>query len=70
MEETLKEIGIVTGRHYKLMNYYGPEDAEQVMVIMGSAARTCEETVDFLNKNRGYKVGVLEVKLFRPWPAK
>jgi pyruvate-ferredoxin/flavodoxin oxidoreductase len=38
------------------------------MIIMGSAANTVEETVDVLNADMGYKVGCLEVKLFRPWP--
>jgi len=53
-----------------LCEYWGPEDAEQVMVIMGSASRTVQETCDYLNANSGYKTACLEVKLFRPWPSK
>ncbi|MBQ3462268.1 MAG: pyruvate:ferredoxin (flavodoxin) oxidoreductase, partial [Clostridia bacterium] len=54
---------------YKLFNYYGAPDAEQVIVAMGSVCDTIEETVDYLNKN-GQKVGLVKVRLYRPFSAK
>lgn len=50
--------------------YKGSENPDKVIVIMGSAAETAEETCEYLNKNNGYNVGVVAVKLFRPWSAK
>lgn len=49
----MNEIGKVTGRYYKLFDYYGPEDAEKVIVVMGSGAETCQETCDYLNTIEG-----------------
>ncbi|MCX6557150.1 MAG: pyruvate:ferredoxin (flavodoxin) oxidoreductase, partial [Candidatus Aminicenantes bacterium] len=59
-------VGKKTGRHYKLFDYVGPPEAERVVVAMGSACETLEETVDFLNRN-GAKVGLIKVRLFRPF---
>ncbi|MCL2881067.1 MAG: pyruvate:ferredoxin (flavodoxin) oxidoreductase, partial [Treponema sp.] len=59
----------LTGRAYHIFDYYGAKDAEKVIIIMGSGADTCEETVDYLNK-KGGKTGVLKVRLFRPFDAK
>ncbi len=56
----------LTGRAYRLFDYYGAEDAERVIVTMGSSAVTVKETVDYLNA-RGEKLGVLSVRLFRPF---
>jgi pyruvate-ferredoxin/flavodoxin oxidoreductase len=56
----------LTGRQYHLFDYHGPADAERVIVLMGSGAEAVEETVDFLNR-QGEKVGVLNVRLFRPF---
>ena len=57
------------GTDYKLFNYYGAEDADRVIVAMGSVCDTIKETVDFLNA-RGEKVGVIKVHLYRPFSVK
>lgn len=62
----LKEISRLTGRNYGLFNYYGAQDAERVIVAMGSVSGTIQETVDYLSA-RGQKVGYLQVHLFRPF---
>ena len=62
----MKEISRITGRDYKLFNYYGAEDAEDIIVAMGSVCETIEEVVDYLN-DKGEKVGLLKVHLYRPW---
>lgn len=54
---------------YKLFNYYGAEDADRVIVAMGSVCDTIKETVDFLNA-RGEKVGMIKVHLYRPFSVK
>ncbi len=59
----------LTGRQYHLFDYVGHPQAERVIVIMGSGAETVHEVVDFLNAG-GEKVGVLKVRLFRPFDAK
>ncbi len=59
----------LTGRQYRLFDYYGDPRAERVMVLMGSGAETARETVEFLEK-RGEKVGVIQVHLYRPFSAK
>ncbi|MDR0487210.1 MAG: pyruvate:ferredoxin (flavodoxin) oxidoreductase, partial [Treponema sp.] len=59
----------LTGRAYHVFDYYGAKDAEKVIIIMGSGADTCEETVDYLT-GKGEKVGVVKVRLFRPFDAK
>jgi len=56
----------LTGRAYGLFDYHGPADAERVVVIMGSGAETCCETVDHLTR-RGEKVGLVRVRLYRPF---
>lgn len=58
-----------TGRQYHLFDYYGAPDAERVIVIMGSGAAVAHETVEYMMK-RGEKVGVLTVRLFRPFDVK
>lgn len=68
MEHYLQEIGKITGRTHHLFDYYGASDAENVIVLMGSAADTAKETVDYLMSN-GEKVGVLNVHLYRPFSA-
>ena len=57
------------GTDYKLFNYYGAEDAERIIVAMGSVCDTIKETVDFLNA-RGEKVGMVKVHLYRPFSVK
>eukprot|EP00913_Durusdinium_trenchii_P023643 g22213.t1 len=66
VQEVMDQVAVITGRHYKLFEYYGDPEAERVVVLMGSAAKTAEETVDYL-RARGEKVGILKVHLFRPF---
>ncbi|MCL2461580.1 MAG: pyruvate:ferredoxin (flavodoxin) oxidoreductase, partial [Defluviitaleaceae bacterium] len=66
VEHYMGEINKVTGRDYKLFNYYGAPDAERVVIAMGSVCDTLEETVDYLNAH-GEKVGMVNVHLFRPF---
>jgi len=67
--ETMAQISEITGRSYKPFTYYGAEDAEQIVVAMGSVTETLKETVDYLRK-QGRKVGVITVHLYRPFSAK
>lgn len=67
VQAAMDRFGALTGRHYRLADYVGAPDAERVIVVMGSAAGTVEETVDHL-LGRGEKVGLLKLRLFRPWP--
>ncbi|HHW13442.1 MAG TPA: pyruvate:ferredoxin (flavodoxin) oxidoreductase, partial [Firmicutes bacterium] len=62
----LAKVGELTGRRYRLFDYVGAPDAERVIVAMGSACETIEETVNYLVK-RGEKVGLVKVRLYRPW---
>ncbi|MDR1867831.1 MAG: pyruvate:ferredoxin (flavodoxin) oxidoreductase [Treponema sp.] len=68
VQQTMDEFAALTGRKYTLYQYFGAPDAEKVIVIMGSGAETCEETVEYLHK-QGEKVGVLKVRLYRPFSA-
>ena len=68
VERYMAEIGRVTGRTYHLFDYYGAPDAERVILLMGSAAETAKETVDYLTA-RGEKVGLINVHLYRPFSA-
>lgn len=64
----MTEINNLRGTNYDLINYYGASDATEVIVAMGSSAQTIMQTVDFLSKN-GRKVGLLNVRLYRPFPS-
>ncbi|MGB6992685.1 MAG: pyruvate:ferredoxin (flavodoxin) oxidoreductase, partial [Thermoanaerobaculia bacterium] len=66
LQETMDRFAKLTGRAYKLFDYYGDPEAERVAILMGSGAETTHETVDWL-MDRGEKVGVLRVRLFRPF---
>lgn len=68
-QRVMDRFAEVTGRSYKLFEYEGAPDAERVLVIMGSGGETALETVDFLT-NQGEKVGVLKVRLYRPFDIK
>ncbi|MCK4991459.1 MAG: 2-oxoacid:acceptor oxidoreductase family protein, partial [Bacteroidales bacterium] len=65
----MKEISKLTGREYKPFTYYGDEDAENIVIAMGSITETLKEVVDHLNE-KGEKVGLLSVHLYRPFSAK
>nr|WP_187350962.1 pyruvate:ferredoxin (flavodoxin) oxidoreductase [Capillibacterium thermochitinicola] len=66
--EVMERVGKLTGRYYKPFDYVGAPDAERVIVCMGSGAETVEETVDYLVK-KGEKVGLIKVRLYRPFSA-
>jgi pyruvate-ferredoxin/flavodoxin oxidoreductase len=66
VQEYMDRLAKLTGRSYHLFDYYGAPDADRVLVIMGSGAQTAEETVDNLLAH-GEKVGVLKVRLYRPF---
>lgn len=66
VETYMKEITKLTGREYNCFDYYGAADAERVIVAMGSVTDLIEETVDYLNA-KGEKVGLIKVRLFRPF---
>ena len=69
VQEEMDKFAKISGRQYHVVDYVGPKDAEQVIVIMGSGAETVEETINYLNNN-GYKVGLVKVHLYRPFPTK
>jgi len=68
MREELVRFGGLTGRHYRLFDYVGHPEAERVIVMMGSGAEAAHELVDHL-VGRGERVGLVKVRLFRPWSA-
>jgi len=67
-QEYMDKVNAEIGTDYKLFNYYGAADAEHVIVAMGSACDTIEETVDYMTK-KGAKVGLVKVRLYRPFSA-
>ena len=66
VEKYLGEISKITGREYHLFNYYGAKDAENIIVLMGSATEPAREAIDYLTK-QGKKVGMVAVHLYRPF---
>ena len=68
VQEYMDKVNAKIGTNYKLFNYYGAEDAEKVIVAMGSVCDTIEETIDYLMA-AGEKVGVVKVRLYRPFSA-
>jgi pyruvate-ferredoxin/flavodoxin oxidoreductase len=66
VQRIMDQFGERTGRHYQIYEYYGANDAERVIVLMGSGCETVHETVDYLNA-RGEKLGVVKVRLYRPF---
>ncbi len=69
VQEEMDKFAKITGRKYSCVDYVGPKNAEKVIVVMGSGAETVEEAVEYMN-NKGEKVGLLKVRLYRPFPAK
>ena len=69
VEKVMKQVGKLTGRNYKLFDYVGAEDAERVIIAMGSGCDAIEETVNYLTK-KGEKVGLIKVHLYRPFSMK
>lgn len=66
--EVMKQVSGLTGRTYNLFDYVGAPDADRVIVLMGSSCDVAEETVNYLTE-QGKKVGVIKVRLYRPWSA-
>src|SRR5262249_32985210 len=66
VQQVMDQFARLTGRRYRLFDYYGSPDAERVLVLMGSGVETVKETVDYLTA-RGGKVGVVSVRLYRPF---
>lgn len=69
VQNQMDKFAKITGRQYKLFDYVGHPEAERIIVIMGSGAETADETVEYLN-NKGEKVGVIKVRLYRPFSIK
>jgi pyruvate-ferredoxin/flavodoxin oxidoreductase len=68
VQSVMDRFAALTGRAYHLFDYYGAPDAERVIILMGSGAEAAEEAVDALNK-QGEKLGLLKVRLYRPFDA-
>lgn len=68
VEEVMEQVSAVTGRKLSTVEYYGAEDAEKIIVAMGSVVDTIKSTIDYLRK-QGQKVGVVGVHLYRPFPT-
>jgi len=68
VQKYMDQFAKLTGRKYNIYEYYGAADADRVIVIMGSGADPVEEIVDYLNA-KGEKVGVLKIRLYRPFDA-
>ena len=69
VEEYMNEISRITGREYKLFNYYGHPEADRVIIAMGSITQAAQEAIDYL-ASKGEKVGLVNVHLYRPFSAK
>ena len=69
VEKYMAEVSKITGRDYKLFSYYGADDAERVIICMGSVTEAAREAIDYLNK-KGEKVGMVSVHLYRPFSVK
>lgn len=69
VQEMMDKVSKLTGRSYHLFDYYGADDAEKVIVMMGSGCEAVDETIDYLTA-KGEKVGVVKVRLYRPFDTK
>ncbi|KJJ83986.1 pyruvate ferredoxin/flavodoxin oxidoreductase [Candidatus Omnitrophus magneticus] len=69
VQDTMNKFAKITGRQYKIFDYIGAPDAKKIIVIIGSGAEAVRETVDYLNA-KGEKLGVLQVRLYRPFDIK
>lgn len=70
VQKYMDKFYMLTGRRYNLFDYYGSSDAENIIVIMGSGAETVEETIDYMQSIEEQKIGVLKVRLYRPFSLK
>ena len=69
VEKYMAKVNEKLGTNYQLFNYYGAPDADRIIIAMGSVNDVIEEVIDYLNAN-GEKVGLVKVRLFRPWSSK
>ena len=69
VEKYMKKVNDKLGTNYGLFNYYGAEDADRVIIAMGSVCDVAEEVIDYLDA-MGQKVGLVKVRLYRPWSPK
>ncbi|MDM8531686.1 pyruvate:ferredoxin (flavodoxin) oxidoreductase [Anaerolineales bacterium HSG25] len=69
VQTAMDQFAELTGRQYKLFDYVGAEDAERVVVLMGSGCETVEETINYMVA-QGEKVGMVKIRLYRPFSAK
>lgn len=69
VQEAMDSLAGITGRQYHLVDYVGAPDADRVIVVMASGAEVAAETCEWLNREKGYKTGVLKIRLYRPFPA-
>ncbi len=67
VQEYMDLLAQKIGRQYHLFDYYGAPDADRIIIAMGSGCEAIEETIDWLNKNRGEKLGLIKVRLYRPF---
>ena len=67
VQDTMDKFARLTGRQYKLFEYEGSPDAENIIIVIGSGAEVVQETVKYLNKDNKIKLGVLKVRLYRPF---
>ena len=68
VQEEMDKFAKITGRQYHVVDYTGAQDADNVIVVMGSGAETVEEAIEYLNAH-GSKLGVLKIHLYRPFPT-
>ncbi len=69
VQKCMDRLAAAVGRSYHLVDYVGAPDADRVIVAMGSGCETIQETLLYLNRTRGTKLGLLKVRLYRPFPA-
>jgi pyruvate-ferredoxin/flavodoxin oxidoreductase len=67
IEATMQEVAAKLGRSYNLFDYVGDPNAEDVIVAMGSGCETITETIEYLNQERGMKLGLIKVRVYRPF---
>ena len=70
VQEYMDKVAKITGRQYHPFDYVGAEDATDIIVAMGSTCEAIEETIEYLNANRGTKYGLIKVRLYRPFDVK
>ena len=70
VQKAMDKFAEIVGRKYHLFDYYGVPDAKRVMILMGSGSETAEETVKYMTENMEEKVGLIKIRLYRPFSAK